>query len=171
MMTDDTQMTDEQADVRMVLLAFLRDGEYAAEQTENFVKLWTKSLGLKKLPNLPAEFLLELSAVLRIAAWQQAGLATEMQAEFPPAQELLRELVERLRDHPESFSLELINSACPLTDRVAQLWFRNCSWSATSELGVDVVLRRPNRELLRDLLAELLGDSQGSCRSRRNAAR
>jgi len=112
-----------------------------------------------------------LSAVLRIAAWQQAGLANEMHAEFRPAQELLRQLVERLRNQPESFSLELKNAPVPLTDRVARFWFRNCSWSATSELGVDVVLRRPNHELLRNLLAELLGDSQGSCRSPRNAAR
>ena len=170
-MTGDTQFTDEQADVHMVLLAFFRDGEYAAEQTEKFLKLWAKSLGLKKLPALPAEFLLELSAVLRIAAWQEAGLTDEMKTEFSPAKELLRLLVERLRDHPESFSLDLKNAPVPLTDRVAKLWFRNCSWSATSELGVDVVLRRPSRELLWDLLAELLGETGGPNRSRRNAAR
>lgn len=161
-MTHGITLTDEQADVRMVLLAFLRDGRYAAEQTENFLKLWTKSLGLKKLPPLPAEFLLELSAVIRIAAWQRGGLTVEMQADFPPAEELLRELLERLLHQPKSFAVDPAACPAPLNGRVTRLWLRHCSWSAPAEVGADVVIRRPHPDLLRDIFTELLRNSRAS---------
>lgn len=155
-MTHDIMLTDEQADVRMVLVAFIRDGEYAGQQTAMFLKRWSKSLGRRKLPPLPAEFLLELSAVLRVAAWQQGGLTVEMQVDFPPAEDLLRELLERLRDRPESFAVDPVACPAPLTNRVTRLWLRHCSWSAPAEVGVDVVIRRPHPDLLRDIFAELL---------------
>jgi hypothetical protein len=161
-MTRDTILMDEQADVRTMLLAFLRDGEYAAYQTEQFLKLWTKSLGLKKLPPLPAEFLLELSAVIRIAAWQRGGLTVEMQADFPPAEELLRELLERLLHRPKSFAVDPAACPAPLHGRVTRLWLRHCSWSAPAEVGVDVVVRRPHPDLLRDIFTELLRSSRAS---------
>lgn len=156
MTTNDVALMDERADVRAILGAFIRDGQYAAAQTAEFLKRWSKSLGRRKLPSLPAEFLLELSAVLRIAAWQNANLDVEMKADFPPASELLRELIERLLKRPESFAIHLKDGDAPLTRRVTRLWLRHCSWSAPTELGGDVVIRRPDRELLWDAMAELL---------------
>jgi hypothetical protein len=153
MTTDSIALIDERADVRAILTAFIRDGEFAAAQTDAFLKRWTKSLGLRKLPPLPAEFLLELSAVLRIASWQSAGLDTQMKADFPTASELLRELIERLLKRPESFAIDLKECDAPLTGRVTRLWLRHCSWSAPTEFGVDVVVRRPDRELLWDAVA------------------
>lgn len=140
----------------MILRAFIDDGRYEAVQTAAFLKLWAKSLKPRKLPPLPAEFLLELGAVLRIAAWQLADLTTEMQADFPPAAELLRELVERLFYKPESFSNDPQKCPAPLSTRSSRLWFRHCSWTATGQLGVDVVIRKPDPNLVLDLLIELL---------------
>jgi len=58
-----------QAEVLRVIEAFVRDAQHAADElVTGFLPRWFKSLGLKKPPSLPAEFLLELSAVLRIVA-------------------------------------------------------------------------------------------------------
>jgi hypothetical protein len=148
---------DEHQMVVTALEAFARDSQYMADLAGQFLKRWFASIGYdKNPPALPAEFLLELSAVIRIAHWQRAGLTTEMGAEFPPAAELLEQLLSRLLEDPLSFCLDPGACPAPLQKQVVMTWFRHCSWTATSELGSDVVVNPIDEDLLLDALADLL---------------
>ena len=147
---------DEQSDVRVMLEAFLIDANYSARLTQKFVRAWSKSLGMDLAATLPAEFLTELSAVIRIASWQLSGLDSYMGAALPAWQDLFRELLRRLAHAPESFGDDPKTFAAPLARRVMEFWFTRCSWCAPLFLGVDIVAHRPDPQVLLDALAELL---------------
>jgi hypothetical protein len=147
---------DEHDEVTKVLSAFVGDGEYMATLVARFLDEWHQAMGRKKPLPLPAEFLLELSAVIRIAIWQRAGLTLEMGADFPPWQELLEQLLSRLFTNPTSFSCDPYSCPAPLRKKVVEFWFQRCSWTATLILGTDIVIHPVDEELLLDALADAL---------------
>jgi hypothetical protein len=147
---------DEQADVRVMLQAFVIDANYSAQLTARFVNVWAKSLNVDMTNALPAEFLTELSAIIRIASWQLSGLASYMGADLPSWRTLFRELLHRLAHAPETFGDDSTTCAVPLARRVMELWFTRCSWCAPLFLGVDMIAHRPDSQVLLEALAELL---------------
>jgi hypothetical protein len=146
----------EQADVLVTLSAFIVNAEYAARLTAQLLKRWEKTFKLDLSETLPAEFLTELSAVVRIATWQQAGVDASMREVLPPWRTLLRDLLRRLAYAPETFSNDPFNCSAPLARRVTELWFQKCSWSAPLILGVDMAAHRPDPQALLAAMAELL---------------
>lgn len=147
---------DEFHEVTTVVDAYWRDGEHMAKLTARCLDAWYKAWGRKKPLPLPLEFLLELSAVIRIATWQRAGFTDQMDAGFPPWEELLEQLLARLFTNPTSFSWDSGACPAPLWNRVAGLWFQHCSWTAMSTLGSDVVVHPADEEKLLDALADVL---------------
>jgi hypothetical protein len=123
------------------IAAFIGDAEYMAELVHRFLTNCFKGLGLPIYEHcLPAEFLLELAAVIRIAQWQRAGLVDAMGEKFLPWQDLLRQLIRRLMEEPLSFSFDPKACSAPLCRRVVGVWFHRCSWSAVREIAVDVIV-------------------------------
>ena len=151
-----TAERDEQSDVRVMLEAFLIDAHYSARLTQGFVRVWSKALGMDLAATLPAEFLTELSAVIRIASWQLTGLESYLGADLPSWRMLFRELLHRLAHAPETFGDDPTTCAAPLARRVMKFWFTRFSWCAPLFLGVDMVARRPDSQVVLEALAELL---------------
>lgn len=147
---------DELQEVVEVLAAHVGDAEYMAVLTARVLDQWYEAWGRKTPLPLPLEFLLELSAVIRIAVWQHAGLTDAMGAGFPAWQELLEQLLARLFNDPTSFSCDPLRCPAPLSKRVTSLWFNHCSWTATSLVGTDIVVHAVDEELLLDALADVL---------------
>lgn len=147
---------DEQRDVFAILYAMVADSYRMADETQTFLRRWQKTMKLRRKFQFPAEFLAELSAVLRIASWQESGLAKELGAEFSPAEELLRGLYQRLFESPESFGFEPATCDAPLSREVMRIWWKRCSWSAPGILGVDAAVGQRRRDLQVDALVELL---------------
>ena len=140
----DLPQDDDGLDKQVIELtaAFISDAERMAQLVRGFMSNWFKGLGLKeKQPSLPAEFLLELAGVIRVAQWQRAGLLDAMGEEFPPWQNLLEQLMCRLMEAPTTFCFDPRTSQAPLCRRSTWIWFRRCSWSACREVGVDLVIR------------------------------
>ena len=87
---DDNQKTTQKmntcqvTEVVPILEAFIRDAEYMAHLAAQFLdECLIKSLGFHKPLCLPAEFLMEVSAVIRIANWQRGALMPVLGIEFP----------------------------------------------------------------------------------------
>lgn len=153
------QQKDDDRDRQVIdaVAAFIGDAEHMAQLVRGFLTNWFKGLGLgKKRPSLPAEFLLELAGVIRIAHWQRAGLLDAMGERFPPWQDLLEQLMRRLMEAPASFCFDPRTSPAPLCRRSALIWFRRCSWSASREVGVDLVVRPLSVDDMLTAVANLL---------------
>lgn len=147
---------DERHDVFAILRAMVADSHRMADATHAFLERWRKTLKLRRKLQFPAEFLVELSAVLRIASWQQSGLAKELGAEFPAAEELLRDLFQRLLESPLSFGLDPATCQSPLSREVMRIWWKRCSWAAPGLLSADIAVAQSHRDLQIDALVELL---------------
>jgi len=151
-----TAERDEHQDVLTLVEAFLADGEYMATLLSAFLRRWFKAIGRRKPLPLPTEFLLELSAVIRIAMWQRSAVIAERLPDFPPSEELLDELITRLFREPASFSCDPSSCPAPLHKQVVSWWSRNCSWSAAPLLGADILVGAIDKDALLDALAAVL---------------
>jgi hypothetical protein len=89
---------------------------------------------------LPAELLLELAAVLRIAIWERDGLLDPVAVGLPHARDAYDELMERAAHRPDSFSSVVISP--PLHRKVMWVVLRQLAWNGRRDLGADVVLGR-----------------------------
>jgi hypothetical protein len=150
-----TEVNETQADVQFRLEAFIRLAHADAEHVAGFLKRWLKPLRLGRDTPFPAEFLLELAAIVRIAAWQQAGLAADL-GTFPPAQELLENLIRQFLADPMSFELEAPAVRRGLGSQVVSTWIARCAWKGPSETGADVWLGEIDEGLLLELMADFL---------------
>lgn len=149
-------MNDEQSDVADILQAMIVDGRRMADLASAFLRRWFDEPESKTALRFPAEFLLEMTAVLRIADWQRSDLAKELEIVFPPADELLIQLLDRLADNPYSFSYDPDHCPAPLSREIMVVWFERCSWTGSKILNADVVVDRTHLDLQVDLLTELL---------------
>jgi hypothetical protein len=122
------------------------------------VGLFLQARGLAGSPQrparLPAAFLLELAAALRLLAWEQAGLRAHLDAAgLPPAAQALRDLflaaTGRLPGPPAS-------PAGTLAYRVTALFAERFAWDARGELGAEVALGEADEDALLEALADFL---------------
>ena len=136
-----------------VLAAFTGHGSHTADLVARFLKAWLHDLGFRGKPVFPTEFLVELGSILCIARWQESGVLSEASSEFPPWSELFNDLVERFCDEPLSLCRDQSYKSTPLDRQVVDFWFRHCSWSAPTKLGVDVAVPPIDNDGLLDELA------------------
>jgi hypothetical protein len=131
--------------VSQVVECFVREAEYMARLTIRFIDhtgIFPADQRRERPVALPAEFLLELAAVLRIAIWERNGLRVRIAADLPLAEDSYFELVERAAHRPESFSSEIVSP--PLHRRVMQAVLSQLAWNGRRDLDADVLLGRPD---------------------------
>jgi hypothetical protein len=102
----------------------------------------------------PAEFLLELGAILRIASWDRAGIRQRLDPGLPPADQAYADFVRRLRYEPESF----LPGGGPASLLMPVMWatWQQTAWNGRADLGADVVLDPLDDDQARDAVAEFL---------------
>jgi len=152
-----TDIDGTQADVETILAAFIRLAHDDAERVAEFLRRWLQPLRIRPASTcFPMGFLLELAAILRIAAWQRAGLARDLNEAFPPARELLEDLIRRFTAEPMSFDFKMPVVPPRLCSQVVSTWFARCAWNSPSEMGADVWVGEIDDDLLFDVLADFL---------------
>jgi hypothetical protein len=103
---------------------------------------------------LPAEFLLDLAAGLRLLLWEQAGLNPQAIAGLPPARQVLRQVLLSISNPwPEFPSAEPPGT---LARRVLAAFVDHFAWTARVELDAEVVLSEPDEEAVLEALADFL---------------
>ena len=129
-----------------------------ADRDADRVALFLQALGLKPSPArplaLPAAFLLELGAALRLLEWERRGLSAHTDAGLPPSGQALREALRHL-DIPELAARTLGDT---LTYRVMVLFAERFAWAGREELDADVALGEADEDALLDALADFLWD-------------
>lgn len=103
--------------------------------------------------SLPADFLLDLGAALRMWSWEQHGLRVHIDEGFPTAREALCDLLLPV------FGGQLGPSVSPpgsLTRRVGWLFILRFAWSGLQELNADVTLNKSDEDVLLEELADFL---------------
>jgi hypothetical protein len=154
--TAPAELDEARADVQFTLEAFIRLAHADAEHVADFLERWLKPLRLGRAAPFSAEFLCDLAAIIRIAAWQRAGLAADLKEPFPPAQELLENLIRRFIADPLSFGSKPSTAPQSLPSRVVSTWIARCAWKAPSETGADVWLSELDEDVLLVLMADFL---------------
>lgn len=131
-------------------LAVVRNAEHCAELTA--ATLQQMGFALDKL-RLPANFLLELSAVLQLQLWERRGLTPHLKSGLPPAQVASTELTGRAAKGWAEFEGK---TSAPLSSRVLRVWIEQFAWSGQEFLEADVVVGDVDEEEFADVLAEFL---------------
>ena len=103
---------------------------------------------------LPAAFLLDLGAALRLMAWEQAGINPQHVAGLPPAQEAIRDVLLSLRQPPTGAAQA--DAPGTLARRVGAAFFEHFAWCGLGELDADVTLGAADEEAVLEALADFL---------------
>jgi hypothetical protein len=101
---------------------------------------------------LPAWFLLELAAAMRLWIWEHHGIRLHLEAGLPPAAEAFRAVFRRLRE-PNNDATGML---APLSASVLNLFIQHFAWSGLQDLGADLVLSEADDDELVDILANLI---------------
>ena len=102
---------------------------------------------------LPTRFLLELAAVLRLAAWERQGFRRKLPDDLPTAEEAFADLLDRwTAQTPPSAN----DADPPLLTQVVMTWFMCFAWNGWEELQVDVLLDADSERQLVEELADYL---------------
>jgi hypothetical protein len=83
-------------------------------------------------------FMAELAAVVQVAAWEDAGVRHLLPLDFPPAVEVMSDLVWRYHQNPLAFMDP--DSGTVMFDQVVRTWVAHCHPDAREMLGCDVVI-------------------------------
>jgi hypothetical protein len=124
---------------------FVREAEYMASLTISFLEVMEiLPVGQRREHPvaIPAEFLTELAAILRISIWELNNLRDQIAADLPRAEDAYNDLMERAYHRPESFSSP--GESPPLHYRVMEAVLRHLAWNGRRDLGADVLLGRPD---------------------------
>ena len=124
----------------------IREADLMASLTIAFIDrtgVFPPERRLERPVALPATFLLELAAVLRIAVWECHGLRAQLPSDLPTAEYAYADLLDRAAHRPESFSSDLISP--PLHRRVMDVTLRYFAWNGRRDWGADVLSRSPRR--------------------------
>jgi len=120
------------------------------------VGLFLNELGLGGFPErpliLPAGFLLDLGAALRLLEWERRGLQAHLQAGLPPARKALSDVCRTLGKQPDP-------AAVPpgtLASRVLAVFVERFAWNAWAELNAEVALDQADEEQVLEALADFL---------------
>jgi hypothetical protein len=120
--------------------------------------LFLDALGLRPPPGqvlpLPAGFLLDLGAALRLLIWSQAGINPRHVAGLPPAQEALRDVLLSLRQPPAGAAQA--EAPGTLARRVMAAFVEHFAWCGPIELDADLTLGAADEEAVLEALADFL---------------
>lgn len=151
------------ADIPPDILALFpaEQAHYAADQAAcdaDRVVAHLTAVGLADRPGqnckLPPGILLDLGAILRMRAWETAGLTVHRDAGLPSAEDAMEILIDTLFEAARN-SAALARTGILARDvfRVAMTRF---AWSGPVEMNAEVALHIPNEDALIDALAQLL---------------
>jgi hypothetical protein len=120
------------------------------------------ALGIAKRPGppveLPADFLLNLGALLRLLEWERNGISVHQEAGLSAAkaaeQEMLQRMVSRIGKKPKP-DLWLSNA-------VFGLLIENFAWTAQQNLQADIQLDFPDEDALVEAMAQFLWSQRTS---------
>ena len=101
---------------------------------------------------LPAAFLLDLGAALRLLAWEQGGLHVHRDAGLPPAEQALHDAFRGLVESAGATG----TAARDLARRVLALFAGRLAWHGRPELDADVALDDLDEDVMLDALAAFL---------------
>lgn len=130
---------------------------YEAERDADLVGGFLRDLGISATPKkpiaLPASFLLDLAAALRILSWETVGLNPQHIAGLPSARSALRDVLSSLLAYGNRSGTDPSTS---LRVRVMQAFVERFAWCGGIELDADVVLSETDNDALLDALADYL---------------
>jgi hypothetical protein len=130
-----------------------------AEADARHVCLFLEAVGVSATPErpvpLPAHFLLDLAAALRLLIWERSGLRPQNIGNLPLSRHALREV---LLSAATAQRASAIGEPGVLARRVVAAWIDHFAWGARVELGVDVLLEEADDEALLEALADFLWD-------------
>jgi hypothetical protein len=144
-----------------VLESIIMHAAYSAELVAGFLEanglVPPRARRQREPVRLPASFLLELAAVVRLARWEQLGIRDRLPADLPRAASALAALARRWAsglpqgDPPAGPSL---------SERVMHVWLTHFAWGGLSNLHVDVLLDGAGEGELLEALADFLWDNR-----------
>ena len=102
---------------------------------------------------LPSGVLLELAAVLRVLEWEQNGIRVHLDAGLPSADELVDDLLQRLKRAMSNSSTSPVGT---LIYHVVKLSVERMSWHGRRELAAEVALDDADEDALLEALADFL---------------
>lgn len=132
--------------------AVVRHAELAADLTTEVLKKMFPEEPPEYL-RLPANYLLELGAVLQIGFWEFNGLSAHIDAGLPSHAQASKKLLERAQKGPSEFAGD---NATPIQTQVQQFWIDNLAWDGLSLMGKEMVVGEIDEEQLLDLAAQFL---------------
>ena len=128
------------------------------------VNVFLKALGLVpragRQLQLPATFLLDLGAALRLMCWEQCGVCIHLHAGLPSARQALLEVLRSLTTEPDSSG----TSTSALPYKVMLLFVERFAWNGWPKLGADVTLElaHADEESLLEALADFLWEHRSA---------
>jgi hypothetical protein len=128
-----------------------------AEADARRVCLFLGVAGVSATPDrpvhLPAGFLLDLAAALRLLCWEQAGLQPQSLGNLPDARHAIREVFGSATNPPREGESRRTDS---LALRVVTAYIAHFAWEARVELGADVILGEADEDAVLEALADFL---------------
>src|SRR5262249_31255678 len=143
--------------VVQILASFAWNATYHANLVGHFLEVTglipPRRQRRRKPVALPTRFLLELAAVLRLAAWERQGFRGKLPIDLPTAEEAFDDLLRRrTAETPPSPN----DADPPLLKQVVMTWFTCFAWNGWEELQVDVLLDADSERQLVEELADYL---------------
>jgi len=133
-----------------------------AARDADHVGLFLRTIGLEGSPHcpihLPAAFLLDLGAALRLLEWERRGLQVHLEVGLPSAKQALRDVFQAFA----APSGPAVAPARSLTYRVMILFVERFAWNARVELDADITLDEPEEDQLLEALADFLWEHRPS---------
>jgi hypothetical protein len=124
----------------------------AAARDADAVGLFLRERGLTGTPEkplkLPAGFLLELAAALRLSAWETQGFSFHHAAGLPRADQAIRDVLHAFVD--------LDGKPTQRCSAVLRLAMEHLAWIGLSDWNADIALEDLGDETALDVLAEFL---------------
>ena len=148
--------------------ADVREGRLMAELVTHFlesISLLPPASRRRKRPvvDLPREFLLELGLILRVHAWERAGLRDRIGPDLPTSRRALADLFVRFgldRRPPVDATADV-----RLTMGMFVIALDRLAWAGREELDADVALDAPADERWLEALADFLWENRRAGRS------
>ena len=134
-------------------IQYAADG--AAEEAEWVAAFLTRAGFVPGEPHgFTAGLLLDLGGMVRLRAWEEAGLAVHRAAGLPTAREALGHIIDVIC--AAAADPAALARAGHLGRAVFELRMSRFAWAAPTELGADVALDGPDEDGLIESLADLL---------------
>lgn len=101
----------------------------------------------------PVEFLLEIGAIAMLYSWDESGIRPLLPTDVPTPQAAAKDLHDRVVADPLQFRRP---GSAKLSQQVRKIWLERFSWTAPETLDFEVVLGKPDEDVLVEAVAQLL---------------